>query len=208
MKRIFLLIVLAASLISTAFAQGDAKTVLDRVSAKLKGNKGISANFTLTTKDKKNVSRGSKSGQILVKGQKYYLKQGNTEIFSDGSKNWNYNATDKEVTVTDADDNNSGFTPAKFLGNFYDKDFTYTLVSSAGNAYQISLVPVDKRKNFKQVTVFVDKTKDVVTKAQVLDKGDNTIDFTLSNVNLTAAIPDSKFAFDVKAHPGVEVIEQ
>ncbi len=208
MKHIFLLIALVAGIISTGFSQSDAKAVLDRVSAKLKGNKGISANFTLTTKDKKKVSHGAKSGQIMVKGQKYYLKQGNTEIFSDGSKNWSYNATDKEVTVTDADDNNSGFTPAKFLGNFYDKDFTYTLVSSAGNAYQIQLVPVDKRKNFKQVTVYVDKTKDLVTKAQVLDKGDNTIDFTLSNVNLSAVIPDSKFAFDAKAYPGVEVIEQ
>ena len=208
MKRIFLLIAFAVSLISTAFAQGDAKAVLDRVTNKLKGNKGISANFVLTTKDKKNVSRGSKSGQILVKGQKYYLKQGNVEIFSDGSKNWNYNTADKEVTVTDADDNNSGFTPAKFLGNFYDKDFTYSLVSSAGSSYQISLIPTDKRKNYKQVTVFVDKAKDVVTKAQVLDKGDNTIDFTLSNVNLSAAIPDTKFMFDAKAHPGVEVIEQ
>lgn len=208
MKRIFLLIALAASLVSTAFAQGDAKAVLDRVSAKLKGNKGISANFTLTTKDKKGASRGSKSGQILVKGQKYYLKQGNTEIFSDGSKNWNYNATDKEVTVTDADDNNAGFTPAKFLGNFYDKDFTYKLASSAGNSYQIVLMPVDKRKNFKQVTVFIDKTKDLVTKAEVLDKGDNIIDFALSNVNLSASVPDSKFAFDAKAHPGVEVIAQ
>ncbi len=199
---------LAVTLVSTAFAQSDAKAVLDRVSAKLKGNKGISANFTYTTKDKKNTSHGTKSGQILVKGQKYFLKQGNTEVYSDGSKNWNYNTTDKEVTVTEADDNNAGFTPAKFLGNFYDKDFTYKLVSSAGSTYQIALLPVDKRKNYKQVTVYVDKTKDLVTKAQVLDKADNTIEFTLSNVNTNATIPDNKFVFDEKSHPGVEVISQ
>ncbi len=196
------------SVVSTGFAQTDAKSVLDKVSAKLKGNKGISANFTYSTKDKKNASHGTKSGQILVKGQKYYLKQGNSEIYSDGSKNWNYNVTDKEVTVTEAENDSQGFTPAKFLGNFYDKDFTYNLVSSAGNTYQIALIPVDKRKNFKQVTVFVDKTKDLVTKAQVLDKADNTIEFTLSNVNTNAAIADSKFVFDEKAHPGVEVINQ
>ena len=208
MKRILLLIALAVSMISSAFAQTDAKAILDKVSAKLKDNKGISANFTYSTKDKKNVSRGTKNGQILVKGQKYFLKQGNTEVYSDGSKNWNYNVTDKEVTVTDAADNTAGFTPAKFLGNFYDKDFTYNLVSSAGTTYQIALMPVDKRKNYKQVTVCVDKTKDLVTKAQVLDKADNTIEFTLSNVNTGATIPDSKFMFDEKAHPGVEVINQ
>ena len=208
MKKIFLLIAIVISVVSTGFAQSNAKAILDKVSTKLKGNKGISANFTYSTKDKKNTSRDTKSGQILVKGQKYFLKQGNTEIYSDGAKNWNYNSTDKEVTVTDADDNSQGFTPAKFLSNFYDKDFTYNLVSSAGNTYQIVLVPVDKRKNFKQVTVFIDKVKDLVTKAQVLDKADNTIEFALSNVNTNAAIPDSKFIFDEKSHPGVEVISQ
>lgn len=208
MKKVFLLIVIAASLISTGFAQTDAKSILENVSNKLKSYKGISANFTYTTKDKKNAAHGTKSGQILVKGQKYYLKQGTTEIFSDGSKNWNYNSADKEVTETDAADNSQGFTPAKFLSNFYDKDFTYNLISSAGNTYQIVLLPVDKRKNYKQVTVFIDKAKSLVTKAQVLDKADNTIEFALSNIKTDAAIADNKFVYDEKAHPGVEVISQ
>ncbi len=208
MKQLFVLIVFAASLAGTAFAQSDPKSILDNVSNKLKSYKGISANFTYTTKDKKNIAHGTKSGQILVKGSKYYLKQGGTEIYSDGTKNWNYNSSEKEVTVTDADDDNQAFSPQKFLSNFYDKDFTYSLLSSAGNIYKIALTPVDKRKNFKQVTVFIDKTKDLVTKAQVLDKADNTIEFSLNDVNTSASIPDTKFTFDAKAHPGVEVINQ
>ena len=208
MKKIIVLIALLASITGTGFSQADAKSVLDNVSNKLKSYKGISANFTYTTKDKKHIQRASKSGQILVKGQKYYLKQDKTEIFSDGSKNWNYNSEDKEVTVTDAEDDNQSFSPQKFLSNFYDKDFTYKLVSSAGNTYQIALVPVDKRKNFKQVTVFVDKKKELVTKAQVLDESDNTIEFALNNVDTNASIPDSKFTFNEQAHPGVEVISQ
>jgi len=207
MKRIFLFVAVWIGLATTGFAQNNAKSILDNVSSKLKGFTGISANFTYTTKDKKNIQRGSKSGQILVKGQKYYLKQGSTEVFSDGTKNWNYNG-DNEVTVTDVEENSQAFSPQKFFSNFYDKDFTYNLVSSTGNAYQIALTPVDKRKNFKQVTVFVDKTKNLVTKAQVLDKADNTIEFSLSKINTNATIPDSKFVFDTKAHPGVEVINQ
>ena len=208
MKKLFLLIAVVVSFISTAFAQKDAKEILDNVSNKLKSYKGISANFSYSTKDKKNVSHGAKNGQILVKGQKYFLKQGNTEIYSDGTKNWNYNSSEKEVTVTDAGDDNQAFSPQKFLSNFYDKDFTYNLVSSSGNTYQIAMTPVDSRKNFKKVTVFIDKAKDLVTKAQVLDKADNTIEFSLSNINTNVAIADNKFMFDEKAHPGVEVISQ
>jgi len=208
MKKIILFFVFAIGLVSMSFAQtGNAKAILDKVSDKLKGNTGITANFSYTTKDRKNVVRGTKKGIIYIKGQKYYLKQGSNEIYSNGAKSWNYNG-ENEVTVSDVDDDSKAFTPQKFLSNFYDKDFDYSLVSSAGNTYQIALTPVDKRKNFKQITVYVDKTKDLVTKAKITDKADNVTEFTLSNINTNANIPDSKFTFDPQAHPGVEVINQ
>ncbi len=208
MKKIVLFFVFALGLITMSFAQAtSAKVILEKVSEKLKANKGITANFSYTTKDRKNVVRGTKKGIVYIKGQKFYLKQGSTEIYSDGAKSWNYNG-ENEVTVTDVDDDSKAFTPQKFLSDFYDKDFSYNLVTSTGNYHQIVLTPVDKRKNFKQVTVFVDKTKDLVTKAQITDKADNITEFILSNININANIPDSKFTFDVKAHPGVEVINE
>jgi len=208
MKKIVLFFVFAIGLVTISIAQAvNAKSILDKVSNKLKNNTGISANFSYTTKDKKNVVRGSKKGIIYIKGQKYYLKQGSTEIYSDGAKSWNYNG-DKEVTVSDIDEDSKAFTPQKFMSNFYDNDFSYDLVSSAGNYYQIALTPIDKRKNFKLVTVYVDKTKDLVTKAQITDKSDNITEFTLSNINTNANIPDSKFTWDAKSHPGVEVINE
>jgi len=200
--------VLAIGMLSTGFAQtSDAKAILEKVSDKLKANTGITANFSYTTKDHKNVVRGTKKGIIYIKGQKYYLKEGNTEIYSNGSKNWNYDGN-SEVTVSDVDNDSQSFTPQKFISNVYDKDFDYDLVSSAGNYYQIAMTPVDKRKNYKMVTVYVDKTKELVTKAQITDKADNITELTLSNVNTNANIPDSKFTFDPKAHPGVEVINE
>src|SRR4051794_219227 len=205
MKKILLFFVFAIGIISTGFAQtSDAKAILNKVSDKLKANTGITANFSYTTKDHKNVVRGTKKGIIYIKGQKYYLKQGSTEIYSNGSKNWNYDGN-SEVTVSDVDNDSQSFTPQKFISNVYDKDFDYDLVSSAGNYYQIAMTPVDKRKNYKMVTVYVDKTKELVTKAQITDKADNITELTLSNVNTNANIPDSKFTFDPKAHPGVEV---
>lgn len=208
MKKIVLFFIVAIGIMSTGLAQaGNAKTILDKVSDKLKANTGIAANFFYTTKDKKNVVRGTKKGIINIKGQKYYLKQGSTEIYSNGTTSWNYDG-DKEVTVSEVEDDSKAFTPQKFLSNFYDKDFDYDLVSSAGSYYKIALTPVDKRKNFKMVTLFVDKAKDLVTKAQITDKADNTTEFTLSNINTNANIPDSKFTFDPKTHPGVEVINE
>ena len=207
MKRLYV-VMLLLGFSAASFAQDPAaKKVLDNVSAKMKSFKGVTANFTYTTKNKKNVKQGSVAGQISLKGQKYYIKQGKNLIISDGRKTWNYNG-ENEVTVGDVENDAKTLTPQKLLSDFYDKDFTYKLVSSAGAYNEIQMMPTDKRKNFKQVNVFVDKAKGLITKAKIIDKSDNTIEFALTNVNTAVNLPDSKFNFDVKKYPKVEVIEQ
>ncbi|CAN5523726.1 hypothetical protein BH10BAC2_BH10BAC2_24950 [soil metagenome] len=209
MKKIYLLLlVMGFGGLVNAQNDANAKKVLDEVSSKIKTFKGITANFSYTTKDRNKAVKGSAKGIINIKGQKYYLKQSTSEIFCNGAKVWNYNGED-EVTVADVDnEDNKMLTPQKLLSNFYDKDFTYKLVSSAGTSHEIVMYPTDKRKNFKQVTVFVDKTKKMILKAQVIDKSDNIIEFSLTNVNTNATLADSKFVFDAAKHPGVEVVTQ
>lgn len=209
MKKIYLLLlVMGFGVLANAQNDANAKKVLDEVSAKIKTFKGITANFSYTTKDRNKAVKGSAKGIINIKGQKYYLKQGASEIFCNGAKVWNYNGED-EVTVADVDnEDNKMLTPQKLLSNFYDKDFTYKLLSSAGTSHEIVMYPTDKRKNFKQVTVYVDKTKKMILKAQVIDKSDNIIEFSLTNVNTNATLPDSKFMFDAAKYPGVEVVTQ
>ncbi|MCW3114844.1 MAG: hypothetical protein JWR18_3240 [Segetibacter sp.] len=209
MKRIFTLIVGLAMVVSSTSAQNDAnaKKILDAVSARLKTYKGITAGFNLVSKSRAGKVNNNVPGRISIKGNKYYIKQGRTEIFSDGNKTWNYNGND-EVTVNTVDADGQTLTPQKLLTNFYDKDFTYKLVSSAGNYNEIQMVPTDKRKNFKQVNVFVDKSKMMITKARVLDKSNNTIEFNLSNINTAANIPDHTFVFNKnKYKKNIEVIE-
>ncbi len=207
MKKFYVVLLLVIGSVGISKAQNDpnAKKVLDGVSNKLKTYKGVTANFSYTTKDKKNVKKGSVNGSISIKGDKYFIKQGATEIYCNGAQTWNYNG-DNEVTVSPVDNDSKTLSPQKLLSDFYDKDFSYKLVSSAGQFNQIQLVPVDKRKNFKQVTVFVDKAKNMITRAQVLDKSDNTVEFSLTNVKTNVSLPDTQFEFDTKKHPGVEVI--
>ncbi|MDB5248712.1 MAG: hypothetical protein JWQ40_3106 [Segetibacter sp.] len=209
MKKIYYLLVALAMVAGSARAQNDpnAKKILDAVSAKLKAYKGINASFNLVSKGRTGKVNNNVAGKISIKGNKYYIKQGGTEIFSDGNKTWNYNGND-EVTVSTVDADGQTLTPQKLLTNFYDKDFTYKLVSSAGSYNEIQMTPNDKRKNFQRVNVFVDKAKMMITKARVLDKSNNTIEFNLSNINTSASIPDNTFVFDVKKYrKNIEVIE-
>src|SRR4051812_36804357 len=138
MKIISLFIIVLTLLASAANAQKDpaAKKILDEVTVKIKSDKGINAGFTLLTKSRAGKINNNVNGKISIKGSKYYIKQGSTEIFSDGNKTWNYNGND-EVTVTSADADDESLSPQKLLSDFYEKDFSYKLVSSAGNYNEI-----------------------------------------------------------------------
>jgi outer membrane lipoprotein-sorting protein len=91
--------------------------------------------------------------------------------------------------------------PQNLLSNFYDKDFNYKLVSSAGNFHEIEMTPIDKRKSFQKVNVYIDKSKSIITKAKVLDKSNNTLEFLLSNLNTGANLPDASFQFVRSKYP-------
>ncbi|HEX8356838.1 MAG TPA: outer membrane lipoprotein carrier protein LolA [Segetibacter sp.] len=201
------LILLVFTVQANAQNDANAKKVLDEVSSRLKTYKGVAANFSLLSKSRTGKVNNNVAGKILIKGNKYYIKQGATEIFSDGIKTWNYNG-EGEVTVTAADADEQTLTPQRLLTNFYDKDFSYKLVSSTGATNEIQMIPTDKRKNFKQVNVFVDKAKMMITKARVVDKSSNTIQFSLSNINTNTTIADKTFVFNPKNYKqAIEVIE-
>jgi outer membrane lipoprotein carrier protein len=208
MKKLYGVILGLLVMLNFSYGQdAAAKKILDGVSAKVKGLKGVTANFTIQSTTSKGKSNGTKSGNIVIKGQKYQLKQGKTEIISDGKTVWNYDGA-KTVTVSSADDNTNTLSPQNLLSNFYDKDFTYKLISSAGSFHQIEMTPTDKRKNFEKVTIYVDKAQNLITKATIVDKAKNSINFSLSNLKTNATINDNTFVFNKAKYPkDVEVID-
>ncbi|MGI8634423.1 MAG: LolA family protein [Segetibacter sp.] len=209
MKKIYLFIAALGLIAGTVNAQNDpkAKKMLDAVSEKLKEYNGVNANFTLVSKTRSGKINNNGSGKISIKGNKYYIKQGATEIFNDGTKTWNYNGNN-EVTVSLTEDADNALSPQMLLTNFYDRDFTYKLVSSAGKYNEIQMLPKDRRKNFQKINLFVDKAKMMVTKAIVLDKSNNATVLNLTNINTAANIPENTFVFDKKKYKqNIEVIE-
>lgn len=203
MKKIYFLLVAFICLIDTSFAQNNdpnAKKVLDAVSSKMKTFKGITALFSIRSITNRGKNNGNKTGSISIKGQKYLLKQGKTEIISDGTKIYNYDGN-KTITISTVEESNQTLSPQNLLSNFYDKDFTYKLVSSKGNFNEIELIPIDKKKNFQKVNVFIDKRKSMITKAKILDKSNNVIEFVLTNLNTNAALSDNTFIYNRSKYP-------
>lgn len=208
MNKIYLVISLTF-LSLTSFSQNDiaATKILNAVSAKMKNSSGVKTSFSMVAKNRMGKINSTVNGKMLVKGIKYYIMQGSMEIFNDGKKNWSYNGGD-EVTVTDAEGDDQPLNPQRLISGQFDQDFIYKLIPSKGLYHQIQLTPKEKRKNFQEINLFVDKTKSIVAKAMVLDKNSNTYNITFNRTSTNATIADSSFVFDKKRYnKNIEVIE-
>jgi outer membrane lipoprotein-sorting protein len=209
MKKFYAICLLLFVLNGVVTAQNDpaAKKVLDAVGAKVKAAKGITANCILTSFTSKGKANGTQTLSLQMKGDKYFLKQGKSEIICDGADVYRFDG-DKTITKTPVEESNQTLSPQKLLAGAYDKDFTYKLISSKGSFYEIELKPIDNRKNFQKVNLFIDKSKSVFSKARILDKSNNITEVKMSGLNLNAAIAESKFVFDKNKYPkDVEILD-
>ncbi len=205
----FLSVLLLLLIQNVVIAQNDpnAKKILDAVGKKVSSFKSMSGNFTIKSFTSKGKANGVKTGTISMKGNKYVLKQGKTEITCDGTNVYSFDGS-KTITVGPAEDASKSLTPQKILSGSYDKEFNYKLISSNGNLHEIELKPIDTRKNFQKVTVYVDKAKSIISKAKVLDKSNNTMEFSFSNLNTTTSIEDKMFVFNKSKYPkDVEILD-
>ena len=193
----------------TVTAQNDpaAKKVLDAVGVKVKASKGISATCTLNSFTSKGKPNGTQSISLQMKGEKYQLKQGKTEIICDGSNVYRFDG-EKTITKSADEEGSQTLSPQKLLAGAYDKDFTYKLVSSKTAFYEIEMKPIDKRKNFQKVNLFIDKVKNTFARARILDKSNNITEVKISNLNLNASVADKLFVFNKSKYPkDVEILD-
>ena len=209
MKKFFISSLCFLAFISVVNAQNDpaAKKVLDDVGTKFKASKGITASCQLSSFTSKGKANGVQTIYVEMKSSKYLIKQGKSEIICDGINVYRFDG-EKTITKSSVEESSQTLSPQKLLSGAYDKDFTYQLVSSKGSFYEIEMKPLDNRKNFQKVNLFIDKVKNTFSKARILDKSNNITEFKMSNLNMSASVPDSKFVFIKSKYPkDVEILD-
>ncbi len=204
---LILLVILAFSHISIAQNDPAAKKVIEAFGAKVKASKGITATFTLNSFTSKGRSAGSKALSISMLGEKYFLKQGKTEITCDGSNVYNFDGN-KTITKSSVEEGSQTLSPQKLLAGSYDKDFTYKLLPSSGAFNEIEMLPIDKRKNFVKVNLFFDKAKNTLLKARILDKSNNITELKVNSFKMTSTLNNNLFVFNKAKYPkDVEILD-
>jgi len=213
MKR--LTIVMAVLMIAAnLMAQQDpkAKEVLDKLSQTTKSYKTIQIDFSFTLENKKNNVNQTNEGVVTLKGKSYRLHMPvfSMDIFCDGITTWSYLSEAKECNISGVEDDNKegSLNPANIF-TIYEKGFNYSYVGEetlAGKAVHVlDLFPIDQKKEFVKVRLYVDKAKNQIAKAQTFNKDGNTYILVLKSMKTNVDLKDDYFKFDKSKYPGVEI---
>jgi outer membrane lipoprotein-sorting protein len=224
MKQLVILFILITGTLTSAFAQKDdqAKSILAEVSKKYRTYDVVKTSFTYTLESPQANVKETQSGTLIAKSKTNKFKvtlftKGGTksqtvaqELISNGKEQWTYLKKDNEVQLNEVNNSEDAMNPAHIF-TIYEKGFKYLYTGETkvgGVTYQaIDLTPTDDKKTFFKVRLLIDRTKKQIYSAQIFDKNGNKYTYTMQSFLPNANISDTVFAFDVKAHPGVEVVD-
>jgi outer membrane lipoprotein-sorting protein len=200
-----------------------ARLILDEVSKTAKAYSTISATFAITVKQA-NGTTDVKNGSVVMKSGKYKIVLDNKvkevikkeEYYNDGKTTWVYIEKDKEVTIDYAPDPTKKKAENSISPNdiftIHEKGFKYTFVKEEtqnGRVVQlINLIPEKpEKKNYHTVKLTIDKVKKQIVNVVFMNKDGSSITYNVKTFTPNTEVPDTTFQFDLKAHPGVQVIE-
>ena len=180
-------------------AQADAKAeeVLDKTFSIWKADSGIRAEF-----------EGNESGVLLLKGNKFYLSNGNIESWYDGETQWSYVADTEEVNISHpTPEELQSINPYHILMR-YKTDFHYIYKGSQTRngvkGHEIMLTPKGSPKEV--IRLFISNTFQPL--AIKMEQNGQTV----SEINVTCYQTNQKFGeqtfrFNKLLYPNAEIID-
>ena len=181
-------------------AQTDAKAaeVLDKSLHILSDKNGIRADFS-----------GTENGFILLKGEKFYLNNGNIQSWYDGKTQWSYVADTEEVNISHpTPEELQGINPYHILMN-YQKDFDYTYKGSRARngvkGHEIILIPKHSEQT-EIIRVFVSTTYQPL--AMRMEQNGHTLsEINVTSYKINQKLEDGMFKFNRSLFPNAEIID-
>jgi len=205
MKKIVALFVLSLLSFVSYSQDKKAKALLDEVTAKIKSYNNIAIDFKYALNNsKENINQDSK-GNVMLQGNKYVLNfMGVTKIY-DGKKTYTIVPEDEEVSVSNADDNDSkSITPSKML-TFYNSGYKYAMdivQDVKGRKIQyVKLTPTNNKDQRKEVLLGIDvQTKHIYNLIEIGKNGTKTT-LTVNSFKTNQTLPKNQFTFVGSKYP-------
>lgn len=199
MRRLLLLITISAFSLSL-FSQNDrqAKQILDKTFSAISSSNGIRLTF-----------KGTQSGELLMKKNKFYLNSNEIDTWFDGKTQWSYVAGNEEVNVSTPTSEDLQSVNPYYLLSSYKKGFNYKYVGqktiNGKKVNEVVLIP-QRRDNISSITILI-TTNSQPLMIKVKDRNNRENTFQVTSYNNRLNLNDSQFRFNKNKYPNAEVID-
>ena len=181
-------------------AQNDsrAEAILDKTLSSLSDSNGIRADFG-----------GTENGFLLLKGEKFYLNNGNIQSWYDGETQWSYVADTEEVNVSNpTPEELQGINPYLILMR-YKTDFDYTYNGShtrnGVKGHAIVLTPKHS-DNRELIRIFVSNANEPLA-MKIEQNGQTLSEINVTSYKINQKLEDNMFRFNKTLYPDAEIID-
>lgn len=209
MKHITVLLIFILAGFCT-FAQTDpkAKEILDKSAAKFKNYPAVEVNFELIMENHAENINEKHKGLAVMKGNMYKIDVMDVVNYYDGKNIYTYMPEVKEVNVKNPSDEEEEMLNPTNLFNIHNKGFKQKYISATNGVAYIELTPLDVKKNYRKIGIWVDPSTSMIQKVTSFGKDGNNITVSINSIKQPNPLPAASFfKFDEKTHPGVEVID-
>lgn len=202
-KRLLICIALltATAVASLHAATPTASSILAKVEQKMKAAPSLTATFTV------NQGSGTSKGSITMCGDRFELSTPDMSVWFDGKNQWSYLTSSGEVNLTEpTPDEIRQVNPFAIISSL-GKNFKARRLKAAPGYEKIELTPTTTDSEIASATMTV-KTATSYPSEIVIKANDGTVtSLMVTSVKEGAKLPDGRFRFSSKAHPGVPVID-
>ena len=181
-------------------AQNDsrAEAILDKTLSSLSDSNGIRADFG-----------GTENGFLLLKGEKFYLNNGNIQSWYDGETQWSYVADTEEVNVSHpTPEELQGINPYLILMR-YKSDFNYSykgeLTKNGVKGHEVILRP-KQSGGMDLIRVFISKAHQPLA-MKVEQNGKTVSEINVTSFRTDQRLEDGMFRFNRSLYPNAEIID-
>lgn len=216
MKKYFLMMIMSLSAL-IGFAQEEAAvdpramSLLNKAIATFESKKGVSATFSVETKNARNNKSNAFDGTLLMKSEKFRLSLQGVETYFDGKTQSVVMTKEKEVTVSEPQADELKEVNPILMMKSCKTDFKMRYLgvekSDAVAVEKIELYPNDLDSKYSIITLLI--TKDNLQPKTMILKGKDGINttFKIKKIEYSKTISDDSFTFDAQKYQGFEVVD-
>lgn len=209
MKRTFILFIISVFTISLS-AQ-NAKEILDKASDAFLKAGGVTAQFTLNTKEVGSKQTYSQDGTADMKGDKFKIEIPDAITWFDGKTQWIYMKDVEEVNVSNPTGAElQAISPSILFSIYkvgYDLKYNGEKKLNGKTVLEIELNAQNKKNELKKVIVYVNKSDNTFAKIILYDSNNMENTLIINSYKSNKLLTDSFFVFNKKEYPDAEIID-